>query len=69
MLLGVTRFEVFRVVARCSVVVGYQCFGRSCCLHYFRGIRMMEAARCSERFISSHHTTWLSKPQNCELCF
>jgi len=27
------QVDVFWVVTPCSVVVGHQCFGRTCCLH------------------------------------
>jgi hypothetical protein len=50
--------EVFWIVTTCSVVVGYQCFGGLCCLHFQDEVLTlkMEAAKSSETAITYHNT-------------
>jgi hypothetical protein len=45
------QVEIFWVVVRCSVVVGYQRFGGPCCLHLHFAL-MMEEAWSSETTVS-----------------
>jgi len=57
---------VFWVVTPCSVVVGYQRFRGSCCLHLLYFTLKMEAARSSETMVSYHNTTRRHSPEELE---
>jgi hypothetical protein len=58
------EFSVFLVVKPCSVVVGYQRFGRP-----VTSTLTMEAARSYETVASNHHTTQHNNPDNHKFCF
>jgi hypothetical protein len=60
------QIEVFWVVMLCSVVVGYQCFRGSCCLHV-QGEVKMEAVRTSETLVSYCNTTKHCNPEYLNL--
>jgi hypothetical protein len=57
------RVEVFWVMTPSTVVVGYQCFGGSCCLHVNFTLKT-EATQPSETLVTYNIATLCHKPED-----